>query len=124
MGKRALIVDDSFGDRLLMRDALASFGWHVVGEAKNFQESLEKYRVLKPDLVLMDAAIPDVDGVSAVLRLLREDGEANILMCVTRGQRVLAMEAIQAGAKDFITKPINPRQLRRVIQSLLRRAPV
>jgi len=120
LGKRALIVDDSFGDRLVLRDALVSFGWHVVGEAKNFQESLEKYRVLKPDLVLMDAAIPDVDGVSAVLWLLREDNEANILMCVTRGQRTLALEAIQAGAKDFVTKPINPRQLRRVIQSLVR----
>ena len=119
MGKRILIVEDGFGDRMVLRAFLASFGYQVVGEAKNIQESLEKYRKLRPDLVLMDAAIPDVDGVSAVMQLLREDHAVNVLVCVSRGQRVLAMEAIQAGAKDFVTKPINPRSLRKAVQRLI-----
>ena len=114
-----MIVDNSFGDRMVLRDYLTSFGYHVVGEAKNIRESLEKYDKLKPDLVLMDAAIPDVDGVSAVMQLLRYDRDATVLVCVTRGQRALAMEAIQAGAKDFITKPINERSLHKVVRSLI-----
>jgi two-component system chemotaxis response regulator CheY len=118
LGKRVLIVDDSYGDRLVLRDALVSIGYQVVGEAKNLQESLEKYESIKPDIVIMDAAIPDDDGVSAVKKLLRLDLNANILMCVSRGQRALAMEALQVGAKDFITKPINVRQLMRVLNQL------
>lgn len=112
-------MDDSYGDRLVLRDYLFSFGYSIVGEAKDIEGFLEKYRTLKPDLVVMDAAIPDVDGVSAVMRLLREDSQAVILISVTRGQRVLAMEAIQAGAKDFVTKPFNPRSLHKTIRSLI-----
>lgn len=118
MGKRVLIVNDSFGDRLVLRDALASAGYQVVGEAKSIEESLEKYDKLRPDIVMMDATVPDVDGVSAVMQILRQDQEANVLMCVSRGQRTLAMEAVQVGAKDFITKPFNIRQLRRTLQSM------
>ena len=119
MGKRVLIVEHSFGDRIVLRDYLASFGYHVVGEAKDIRSSLEKYNILKPDLVLMDAGIPDADGVSAVMQLLERDRDANILVCVTRGQRALAIEAMQVGAKDFITKPINPRSLHRVVRQLI-----
>lgn len=118
MGKRVLIVDDSFGDRMVLRDMLISAGCSVVGEAKTVEESLEKYDKLEPDLVVMDAAIPDVDGVSAVMKLLRLDSQANVLICATRGQRMLALEAVQVGAKDFITKPLNLRQLRRVLQHI------
>lgn len=119
MGKRILIADDAFGDRMVLRDYLASLGYHVVGEAKCGEESLEKYRSLKPDLVLLDAAMPDMDGVSVVREILRDDHEANVVICVSRGQRALAVEAIQAGARDFITKPLDPRRLRRLIQSLI-----
>lgn len=119
MGKRILIVDDSYGDRLVLRDALISLGYQVVGEAKNIEESLEKYRNLRPDAVILDAAIPDDDGVSAVKKLLRLDLNANVLMSVSRGQRTLAMEAIQVGAKDFITKPVNTRQLMRALRHVL-----
>lgn len=119
MGKSVLIVDNSFGSRLALREHLVSFGYHVVGEARSIQESIEKYRHLKPDLVLMDAGIPDADGVAGVTRLLQEDGEANVLFCVSRGQRALAVEAIWAGARDFITKPVNPRRLCRIIQALI-----
>jgi two-component system chemotaxis response regulator CheY len=119
LSKRVLIVDDSFGDRMVLRDYLLSFGYHVAGEARGGEESIEKFQSLKPDLVLLDAAMPDMDGVSVVRELRRKDHEASVLICVSRGQRSLAMEALGAGAKDFITKPIDPRRLRKAVQKLI-----
>lgn len=119
MSKRVLIVDDSFGDRMVLRDYLLSFGYHVAGEARGGEESIEKFQSLKPDLVLLDVAMPDMDGVSVVRELRRKDHEANVLICVSRGQRALAIEALGAGARDFITKPIDPRRLRRTVQRLI-----
>lgn len=119
LSKRILVVDDAFGDRMVLRDYLLSFGYQIAGEAKCGRESLEKYRDLKPDLVLLDAAMPDMDGVSVVRELLRQDGEANILICVSRGQRALAIEAVHAGASDFVTKPISPRRLKKAIHGLI-----
>jgi two-component system chemotaxis response regulator CheY len=102
---------------MILSGLLASFGYTVVGQARNTQESIEKYQDLKPDLVVMDVAIPDADGVSAIRRLLYIDETANIIVSVSNGQRSLAMEALSAGAKDFITKPINPRSLQKVLRS-------
>jgi two-component system, chemotaxis family, chemotaxis protein CheY len=119
LAKRILIVDDSFGDRMVLRDTLASLGYRVVGDARNIRDSVEKYKSLKPDLVIMDVTIPERDAVAGITQLLREDLEANVLVSVTRGQRMLAMEAIQAGAKDFVTKPFNMRALHRTIRSII-----
>ena len=118
MARRVLLVEDSFGDRLLMRDVLMEAGCHVVGEAKSFEEMMEKYPNLRPDIVMIDAAIPSNDGVSAVIKLLHKDADATVLIAATRGQRMLAMEGLRAGAKDFVTKPLNVRQLRRVLQGI------
>ena len=104
---------------MVLRDFLLSFGYHIVGEAREGRESLEKYRNLKPDLVLLDGRMPDMDGVAIVREVLREDLDAKVLLCVSRGQRALAVEALQAGAKDFITKPINPKRLLKMVQSLI-----
>lgn len=116
MAKRILIVDDGYGDRLVISSFLQSFGYQVVGQARNTDESIEKYRMLKPDLVIMDVTIPDVDSISAINRLMQVDHTVNVIVSVSHGQRVLAMEAMRAGAKDFVTKPINPRALHRVIK--------
>ena len=104
---------------MVLREFLQSFGYHIAGEAKEGRESLEKYRDLKPDLVLLDARLPDMDSVAVVRELLHEYLDVNVLVCVTRGQRALAVEALQAGAKDFITKPIDPRRLLKAVQSLI-----
>lgn len=119
MGKRVFIVEDGYGDRMILRDFLVSLGYQVVGEAKNIDESLEKYDKLRPDLVLMDAAIPDSDAVSAMMKLSLMDPDVKVLVCVTRGQRALAMEAIQAGARDFITKPISVRSLHKAVRNVI-----
>lgn len=120
MSKRVLVVNDSFADRMILRDLLASLGYSVVGEAKDGQESLDKYKELQPDLVIVDVAMRDMDGPSTVRELTRIDPNAVILMCASQGQRALAMESLQAGAKDFITKPINPRRLLKILTELLK----
>lgn len=104
---------------MTLRDYLMSFGYHVVGEAKEGRESVEKYKELQPDLVLLDGKLPDMDGVAVMRELIREDLDVNVLMCVSRGQRALAVEALNVGAKDFVTKPLDPRRLRKVIQSII-----
>jgi len=100
---------------MILKDYLMSLGYHIVGEAKRGRDSLQMFRDLKPDLIVLGAAMPDMDGVSVVRELVREDTDAVIIICVARGQRALAVEALGAGAREFITKPIDMRHLRRVL---------
>ncbi|MBP6965445.1 MAG: response regulator [Armatimonadetes bacterium] len=116
MARRTLLVSGGFGDRMVLRDVLSSIGCQVVGEAKTIDESLEKYQALEPDLVVMDAALPDVDGAAAVRRIIYKDPNAVILICAGNGQRALAMDALSAGARDFVVKPLNPRKVLKTIQ--------
>lgn len=119
MGKRVLIVNDSFGERMVLRDYLVSIGYSVVGEARHGQESVDKYKDLRPDLVVMDTAMPHMDGVAATRRIIQEDQDANIVICTGRGQRTLAIEALNAGAREIITKPYNIRRMKRVLHSMI-----
>lgn len=120
MTKRILLVQPGFGDRMVMKDFLYSLGYQVVGEVKDTDSALEEYGKLKPDFVIVDAVVPEVDGVVATTRLIRMDLEAKIIICVTRGQRSLAMESLAAGAKELIIKPFNQRQLHKALQSASR----
>lgn len=103
---------------MLMRDYLASFGYSV-GVARTGRQSLEQFKEKGADLIVMDDSTQDMDGITLIRALLREDLDVNVLMCVSRGQRSVAVEAIAAGAKDFITKPIDPKQLKKVIRTLV-----
>lgn len=120
MATRVLIVDSSYGERMILKDLLFSAGCHVVGEAKTLDESVESYRRLQPDIVIMAISVPDVDGVSGVMRLLRLDYNARVLICASRGQRALALEALRAGAKDLIIKPFTLRHLARAVHNTLK----
>jgi two-component system chemotaxis response regulator CheY len=113
-------VQPKFGDRLVLKDCLYSIGCQVVGEAKDTDETLEKYDSLRPDFVVVDAVVPEVDGVACTSRLLRFDPDAKVLVCVSRGQQSLAIQSLSAGAKEFITKPINERQLKKAVMNMSR----
>lgn len=115
MGKRVLVVDDAAFMRMMLKDILTKNGYEVVGEAANGNEAVEKYRELKPDVVTMDITMPEKDGITAVREIMALDSNARIIMCSAMGQQAMVMEAIQAGAKDFIVKPF---QQERVIQAL------
>lgn len=115
MPKRILLVDDAVFMRMMLKDILQKNGYEVVGEAENGAVALEKYKELKPDLVIMDITMPEVDGIQAVKDIKKYDSSANIIMCSAMGQQAMVIEAIQAGAKDFIVKPF---QAERVLEAV------
>ncbi|HPQ37135.1 MAG TPA: response regulator, partial [Synergistaceae bacterium] len=86
-------------------------GYTVVGEAANGAEAVEKYEKLQPDIVTMDITMPGVTGVEAVQRIVKKDPEARIIMVSAMGQQSMVVEAIRAGAKDFIVKPFNAERI-------------
>ncbi len=115
MASTILVVDDAAFMRMMIKDVLTKNGYDVVGEAENGQKAIEKYKELRPELVIMDITMPEVDGIQAVKEIKGMDGAANIIMCSAMGQQAMVIEAIQAGAKDFIVKPF---QADRVIEAV------
>ena len=105
---RVLIADDASFMRQMIREIIEPEGYEVVGEATNGVEAVEKYQELHPDVVTMDIVMPKRSGIDAVKGILAQDGAARIIMCSALGQETLVMEALQAGAKDFIVKPFKP----------------
>ena len=108
MAVRVLVVDDAAFMRMMVKDILTKNGYEVVGEAENGMKALEKNQELKPDLTTMDITMPEMDGISAVKEIKKVDPNAKIVMCSAMGQQAMVIEAIQAGARDFIVKPFQP----------------
>ncbi|MHB8780818.1 MAG: response regulator [Candidatus Geothermincolia bacterium] len=121
MAPTALIVDDALFMRMMIRDILVSVGIEVVGEAENGRDAVDEYERLKPDLVTMDIVMPEVDGIEAVKRILEADPEARIIMCSAMGQQPLVVEALEAGARDFIVKPFQPSKVIETVRKTLER---
>ncbi|MGQ9497960.1 MAG: response regulator [Desulfotomaculales bacterium] len=117
MSKRILIVDDAAFMRMMIKNIVTKHGYEVAGEAENGAAAVTLYKETKPDLVTMDITMPEMDGVQAVRAIRQIDPGANIIMISAMGQQAMVMEAIQAGAKDFIVKPF---QQDRVIQAIER----
>ena len=103
--KRVMVCDDAAFMRMMIKDILVKNGYEIAAEAENGLKAVEQYPEAKPDLVLMDITMPEVDGIEAVRRIKTLDSNANIIMCSAMGQQAMVIEAIQAGAKDFIVKP-------------------
>ena len=118
-----LIVDDAIFMRKMLSDILTKEGHQVVGEAENAKEAVELYGKLKPDVMTLDIVMPEVSGVDAMsaIRKIREtDKKAKIVMVSAMGQQEQVVEAIQAGAKEFIVKPFQPSQVITAVRRLLR----
>lgn len=119
MTKRILITDDALFMRVTLKNILTQHGYDVVGEAQNGVEAVKLYNELKPDLVTMDITMPEMDGIQALKEIKAADGQANVIMCTVMGQKNMAVEAIQAGAKDFIVKPFQPERVIEAISKIL-----
>lgn len=115
MAKRILIVDDAAFMRMMIKDILTKNGYNVCGEAENGLKAVEKYNELKPDLVLMDITMPEMDGIQALKNIKAANPGAMVIMCSAMGQQAMVIESIQAGAKDFIVKPF---QADRVLEAV------
>ncbi|MGD2135397.1 MAG: response regulator [Gemmatimonadales bacterium] len=119
MSHTVLVCDDAIFMRTMISDILTGAGYEVVGEAETGLQAVEKYKQLRPDLVTMDIVMPDMGGIDAVREIVQEDPEARILMCSAMGQQALVVEAIQAGAKDFIVKPFQPSRVLEAVERVL-----
>ncbi len=115
MAKNILIVDDAAFMRMMIREILTSNGFVVLGEAADGQQAVDKYKELRPDLVTMDITMPEKDGIQAVKEIRALDPAARIIMCSAMGQQGMVIEAIQAGARDFVVKPF---QAERVLEAV------
>jgi len=119
VGHRVLVCDDAIFMRTMISDILSGAGYEVVGEAETGLQAIERYRSLNPDLVTMDIVMPDMGGIDAVREIVKQDPNAKILMCSAMGQQALVVEAIQAGAKDFVVKPFQPSRVLEAVQRVL-----
>lgn len=108
MPKKILITDDALFMRVTLKNLLTAGGYEVVGEAVNGQDAVAQYAVCRPDLVLMDITMPIMDGIAATRAIKESDPSAKVIMCTALGQKNMVVEALQAGAKDFIVKPFKP----------------
>ena len=112
---KIMICDDAAFMRMMIKDILTKNGYEIAAEAENGADAVEKYPDAKPDLVLMDITMPDMDGIQALKKIKEIDPNANIIMCSAMGQQAMVIEAIQSGAKDFIVKPF---QAERVLEAV------
>ena len=112
---KVMICDDAAFMRMMIKDILTKNGYEIAAEAENGQKAVEKYPEAKPDLVLMDITMPEMDGIEALKKIKAGDPNAMVIMCSAMGQQAMVIESIQSGAKDFIVKPF---QADRVIEAV------
>jgi len=122
VAKTILIVDDAAFMRMMIKNIVTKNGYEVVGEAENGQVAVELYKQYKPDLVTMDITMPEMNGIEGVKAIRAINPGANIIMCSAMGQQAMVMEAIQAGAKDFIVKPFQQDRILQAIERVLARS--
>lgn len=113
-----LIVDDAIFMRTTIKRILENHQFEVVGEASNGLEAVELYKTLLPDVVTMDITMPGMNGIEAVKEIIAEYPDAKIVMVTALGQQKLIVDALEFGAKDFITKPFDPDQIVNVLHNV------
>ncbi|HVT12671.1 MAG TPA: response regulator [Fimbriimonadaceae bacterium] len=106
MSKRILISDDAMFMRNMLKNILIVEGYAIY-EASNGEEAVKAYASYQPDLVFMDLTMPVMDGITAIKHIMGSDPNAKIIVCSALGQKNMVIEAIQAGARDYIVKPFD-----------------
>ncbi|WP_268903754.1 response regulator [Heyndrickxia oleronia] len=116
---KILVVDDAKFMRVTLTNMLKKANHIVIGEAENGREAVELYRKLKPEIVTMDITMPEMTGLDAVKEIKKEFPDAKIVICSSMGQQKMVMDAIEAGAKDYIVKPFNENRVNEAIDKVL-----
>jgi len=117
---KVLVVDDAIFMRRMISDILKKGGHEIVGEASNGREGVGKFKDLNPDLVTMDIVMPEMNGIDAVKEIVGDNPSAKILIVSAMGQQQLVVEAIQAGAKDFVVKPFEATRVLSAVERMLK----
>ena len=116
---RFLVVDDSEFARRNMKKILTAVGGEAAGFATNGREAIDQYMKLRLDVVFMDITMPEMEGVEAVQTIMDRDASAKIVMVSSNGYQELIKEALDSGAKHFLTKPVEPTQVASVVDFVL-----
>lgn len=119
MAKTAMIVDDVAYARQVIKEILVKAKYNVVAEASNGDEAINLYEQYKPDFVTMDVVMPVRGGIEAARTIIDRNKSARVLMVSALAHEHLLMEAINAGARDYILKPFSPEDLLRAIEKVL-----
>ena len=115
---RILITDDAAFMRHMIKNVLVKEGYEIAGEACNGAECVQLYQELKPDIAILDITMPQKDGIEAVKEIMEIDPNARIIMCSALGHQTKIIEALEAGARDFIVKPFEPQRIIEAIKRL------
>lgn len=114
--EKILIVDDAAFMRMNLKNFIEEAGFEVIGEAENGRDAIEKYKTLRPDVVILDITMPVMDGLEALKTLMNIDSKAKVIICSAIGQKAKAYDAIEMGAKDFVAKPFSRESIIKSIQ--------
>ncbi|MBQ5445814.1 MAG: response regulator [Lachnospiraceae bacterium] len=118
MTKNILVCDDAVFMRMIIKDILSKCGYNVL-EAENGYRAIEEYKRSKPELVLMDITMPEINGIETLKRIMEIDKDATVVMCSAMGQESMVMESISLGAKDFIVKPFDDDRVIEAVKNVL-----
>ena len=116
---RVVIIDDAFIARLHIKNIMEEDGHQIVGEASDGHDGVAVCSKTKPELVTLDISMPKMDGIETLKLLLQEDKEIKVIMVSAVGQKQLIIEALDIGAKDFVTKPFEADALRKALDRVL-----
>ena len=108
---KILIVDDASNITEMIQSVLETHGHEIAGVAHDGFEAIEKYKALRPDVVLMDILMPGMDGMQSIRKILEYDQKAKIVVVTALGRDALKKEAVKAGVVDFVTKPFEIKRL-------------
>lgn len=115
-----MVVDDSEFACRNMEKLMTAIGGKLAGFANNGREAVEQYPKLRPDLVLMDITMPEMEGIEAVKGILSQDRTAKVVMVSSMGYQDLIKKALASGAKHFLVKPVKPEQVASVVHFVLK----
>lgn len=113
---KILIVEDSLITLRKVTQMFEAMGHQVVHAARTGGEAVDAFARLRPDLVSMDITMPDMDGIEATRKIMEIDPAALIIMVTSHGQEQMVLDAIDAGAKGYVLKPIKEEKLREVVE--------
>lgn len=120
MGARIVLADDLSFMRMVQKEILEEKGYEIVAEAADGIEAVDAFKRVKPDVIILDITMPNMNGLDAMHKIFEQDPAAKIIICSALGQQQLIVEAIKAGVKDFIVKPFKPQRILSAIEKALK----
>ena len=119
MINKVLVADDASFVRMMIRQVLTRLGHSNILEAENGFEAINLYKANKPALTILDIAMPELDGLSALKEIISFDPTAKVIMCSAVSHETIVWEALEIGAVDFVAKPFRSDELGKIITKYL-----